>query len=170
MPRQAVKSPASAPIAGASVARAPASAKEPARPRFRLTSPTAKQIERALAPKEVQIHCAYVAWTRRMQTKVPALARGFHPANGELRDAKTGAKLTRLGVRPGVLDWCLPVARGGRYGGLWLEFKAPGRKPSQVQQYEIEQLRVEGYCVVVCDDWEIAAQNTLDYLAGKVPA
>jgi len=100
-----------------------------------------------------------------MQGHTPALARGFHPANGEERDAKTGAKLKRMGVRPGVLDWCLPVARGG-YGGLWIEFKRPGgEEPSDEQRIEIANLRAEGYRVVVFDDWERAAQFTLDYLA-----
>lgn len=169
MPRQARKSPAGAPIASASVARAPEAVASPARPRFRLTSPTAKQIERAIRPKEIQTHCAYVAWTLRLKHRVPELARGFHPANGEERAAKTGEKLRRMGVRPGVLDWHLPCARGP-YGGLWLEFKRKGAKPSPWQQYEIEQLRAEGYCVAVFTDWELAAQYTLDYLAGKVPA
>ena len=139
------------------------------RPRFRLTSPTPTptQIERATRPKEIQIHCAYVAWTRRLQGQVTGLARGFHPANGELRDAKTGAKLARMGVRKGILDWCVPCARGG-YGALWIEFKARGAKPTPEQAHEIEQLRAEGYCVAVFDDWERAAQYTLDYVRGRL--
>ena len=137
------------------------------RPRFRLTSPTQAQIKRAMRPKEIQIHCAYVAWTVRMRSMHPVLSRGFHPANGEQRDAKTGAKLQRMGVRAGVLDWCLPVARGG-FAGLWIEFKRPGEKPTKVQASEIEQLRAEGHCVAVCDDWERAAQLTMDYVAGKL--
>ena len=28
----------------------------------------------------------------------------FHPANGELRDTETGARLKRMGVLPGVSD------------------------------------------------------------------
>lgn len=137
------------------------------RPRFRLTAPTRAQIERATRPKEVQIHCAFVAWATRMRGTVPALARAFHPANGELRDPKTAAKLQRMGVRAGVLDWCLPVARGG-YGGLWIEFKRQGGKPTPAQALEIANLESEGYCVAVHDDWEKAASFALAYLSGRL--
>jgi hypothetical protein len=133
------------------------------RPRFRLTSPTAAQLARAMAPSETQIQCAYVAWCRRLQTQLPALARGFHPANGEHRTPATAAKLQRMGVRRGVLDWCLPVARGD-FTALWIEFKKPREKPTPEQAHEIEQLRLEGCRVEVCDDWERAAEITLEYL------
>jgi VRR-NUC domain len=111
----------------------------------------------------MQIHCAYVAWCRRLQTQFPALARGFHPANGELRTPATAAKLKRMGVRAGVLDWCLPVARG-HFASLWIEFKRPGGKPTEEQRHEIEQLRANGSKVEICDDWEKAAKITLEYL------
>jgi hypothetical protein len=142
------------------------------RPRFRLTSPTEAQIRAATHPKEIQVHCAYVAWTERLKRQIPALARGFHPANGELRDARTGAKLKRMGVRSGVLDWCLPVARGG-FGGMFIEFKRPDgkaadKKLTPEQSAEVPLLLAEGYHVEVHDDWERAAQATLDYVAGKI--
>lgn len=47
----------------------------------------------------------------------PALKRGYHTPNGEHRDPRTAAKLRRMGVRAGVLDWALPVARGD-FAGL----------------------------------------------------
>ena len=134
------------------------------RPRFRLTSPTAAQIAKATRPKEIQIHCAYVAWCRRMQGLHPELARGFHPPNGEARDAITGAKLKRMGTRSGIPDWCLPVPRGGHHG-LFIEFKRPGEKPTSNQAGEIAALRADGYCVEIFDDWERAAEFTARYLA-----
>ena len=133
------------------------------RPRFRLTSPTAAQIAKATRPKEIQIHCAYVAWCRRMQGLHPELARGFHPPNGEARDAITGAKLKRMGVRASVLDWCLPVPRGGHHG-LFIEFKRSGEKPTPGQSVEIAALRADGYRVEVFDDWAQAAEFTAGYL------
>jgi hypothetical protein len=133
------------------------------RPRFRLTSPTAAQLARAMAPSETQIQCAYVAWCRRLQTQVPALARGFHVPNGEHRTDATAAKLKRMGVRKGVLDFSLPVRRGD-FTALWIEFKAPGKPLTEEQKHEVIQLRAEGCRVEVCDDWERAAEITLEYL------
>jgi hypothetical protein len=136
------------------------------RPRFRLSSPTKAQIERLTAPSEVQVITAYVAWCRRMQGVMPELARGFHIPNGEARDAKTGAKLKRMGVRPGVLDWCLPVPRAG-YHGMWIEFKKVGGIISEEQKTEIEALRGNLYCVAIFKDWLKAAEFTQNYLGYK---
>jgi hypothetical protein len=133
------------------------------RPRFRLTSPTPTQLRRMLAPSETQTQCAYVAWCRRMQNHVPALARGFHIPNGEHRTPATAAKLQRMGVRKGVLDYCLPVRRG-EFTALWIEFKKLDNGPSPEQRHEIKELRAEGCRVEVCDDWEKAAEITLEYL------
>ena len=60
-------------------------------------------------------------------------ARGviwFHPANGESRSARTGAKLKAMGVRKGVADMVI-VLPGGHV--CFLELKTPkgSTKPEQ---------------------------------------
>lgn len=47
----------------------------------------------------------------------------FHVPNGERRDARTGAKLKRMGVRPGVADFLFALPPHGRM--VALELKAP---------------------------------------------
>lgn len=55
----------------------------------------------------------------------------FHPANGELRDKRTAAKLKWMGVLPGVPDiiGILPPP----VGRVLLEVKAPGGRVSEDQ-------------------------------------
>lgn len=55
----------------------------------------------------------------------------FHVPNGESRSKRTGAKLKRMGVLPGVADLCI-VFPGGRVG--FLELKRPGGHPSAEQR------------------------------------
>jgi hypothetical protein len=53
----------------------------------------------------------------------------LHPANGERRDAITGAKLKRMGVRAGASDLLL-WHQGNSFA---LELKAPGGRLSEAQ-------------------------------------
>jgi len=50
--------------------------------------------------------------------------------NGELRHHATAGRLKAQGVKGGVSDLQLPIARRG-YIGLWLEMKAPSRRPKK---------------------------------------
>lgn len=131
----------------------------------RLTKPRRKVDK--LEPLEWQIQAAYVAWCRHSDTlkRYPEVARGFHIPNGEKRAITTAKRLKAMGVRPGVPDWFLPVARGG-YFGLWIEFKAPGKagRLTKAQIAEGPTLWDAGYQAVVCDDWQEAAEITRDYL------
>jgi len=90
----------------------------------------------------------------------------FHPANGEIRDARTGAKLHAQGVRRGVLDLWLPVPRGG-FCGLVIELKAPKNYPSKEQRIWIDFLERMGWRVVVCRSVEECIQATCLYLNSK---
>src|SRR5262245_64718583 len=51
----------------------------------------------------------------------------FAIPNGGARDVITAGRLKAEGVRAGVPDVCLPVARAG-YHGLFLEVKRPDRR------------------------------------------
>ena len=76
----------------------------------------------------------------------------FHVPNGGKRDEITAAKLKREGVRPGVPDIHVALARGG-YFGLWIEMKAKPPHNAAVspnQKEWIEKLTFEGYRVVMC--------------------
>jgi hypothetical protein len=67
------------------------------------------------------------------------------------------------GVRAGVPDLCLPVARKG-YHGLYLELKVGRNTISDLQEQWIDALREQGYFVDVAWGWQAAAQVIADYL------
>ncbi len=94
---------------------------------------------------------------------MPALALIFAIPNGGRRDAVTGARLKAEGVRAGVPDLFLPVARRG-FHGLFIELKAPGGAASLEQHGWIARLRQAGYAAEVCCGWEAAALTLTHYL------
>lgn len=61
-------------------------------------------------------------WITYQLDEYPELALLYHIPNGGKRDAKTATILKRQGVKAGVPDLHLPVARGG-YHGLYIELK-----------------------------------------------
>jgi hypothetical protein len=75
-----------------------------------------------------------------------------HLANGGARTAIEGAILKSMGVRPGAPD--LLIVRAGQ--PLFLEIKAPGRKPSPAQIECHAALRRAGAIVEVADNIDAA--------------
>jgi len=76
----------------------------------------------------------------------------YHVPNGGHRVKAVAAKLKAQGVRAGVPDLVLPMARGG-YFGLYIEFKAKPPYDAEVsanQQAFINKLNGQGYLAVVC--------------------
>ena len=72
--------------------------------------------------------------------------------NGGKRDRVTGARLKAEGVRAGVPDLFLAVARGP-WHGLWIEMKTEKGKVSREQKKMIPLLCEQGYHVIVCHGW-----------------
>lgn len=76
----------------------------------------------------------------------------YHVPNGGHRVKAVAAKLKGQGVKAGVPDLVLPMARGG-YFGLYIEFKAkpPYDAPvSASQDAYLQQLIAQGYLAIVC--------------------
>ena len=107
----------------------------------------------------------WAAWQAR---QTPALELLFHVPNGGRRDAKEAAHLKRQGVRAGVPDLCLPVARGG-YHGLFIELKTEGGRASEAQKDWIARLRLEDYKAEICVGWMEAVRVICGYLGIKPP-
>jgi hypothetical protein len=99
----------------------------------------------------------------------PELALFHAIPNGGFRTKVTAAKLKAEGVKAGVLDTHLPVARGG-YHGLWIEMKYGRNKPTEEQKWWIEELRSQGHFVTVCYGWEPAAETLEHYIRGRILA
>ena len=116
---------------------------------------------------EHQEQTALIAWATLAARVYPALRLLFAIPNGGARDAVTGALLKAEGVRPGVPDLCLPVARHG-YHGLYIEMKDRGGKVSRAQRVWMTDLAAEGYRVEVCYGWEQARETLESYLEGTL--
>ena len=90
---------------------------------------------------------------RYMQLKYPrAFKAAFHVPNGGHRNKVTAAKLKAEGVKAGVPDICVAMARGGYYG-LYAEMKAKPPYNAAVSKHQKEwlaRLEDEGYLVQVC--------------------
>jgi hypothetical protein len=71
--------------------------------------------------------------------------------------------MKRQGVKAGVPDLCLPVARGIHHG-LYIELKRKGAGPTSAQGGWISELNRQGYCACVCEGWEAARETILGYL------
>ena len=104
------------------------------------------------------------AWAEWERIDRPELGLLFAVPNGGRRDKVTGARLKAEGVKAGVPDVWLPVARQG-YHGLVIELKADEKKrPSKEQERWITGLMEQGYLAVVCPGCEAAKSVLLEYL------
>lgn len=92
------------------------------------------------------------------------LAYFYAVPNGGFRHKAVAGKMKAQGVRAGVLDFNLDVARGP-YHGLRIELKRRvGGTVSLAQKAWIAELTHQGYLVVVCRGWEEARDRLVDYL------
>ena len=106
---------------------------------------------------------AIFSWCDYNRMRYPELALLYHVPNGGKRDAATARALKRQGVKAGIPDLVLPVARKG-YNGLYIELKAPGGKLEQSQIDFMQALELQGYFVRVCVGWLAAVQTLGAYL------
>jgi hypothetical protein len=89
------------------------------------------------------------------------------PNGGSRKNAFEGWRLKNQGVRAGVSDLLLPVARGG-YFGLWIEFKAAPPNDAAVsdsQEKWVDEMLAQGYSAHICLGVEAAMQVLIAYLA-----
>lgn len=112
---------------------------------------------------ESQEQQALFEWASWQSGKYPELALLFHIPNEGLRNPRTGARLKREGLKAGVPDICLPVARGG-YHGLFIELKAGNNRPTKKQLEWLEALSRQGYITCWCTGWEAAAKLIVEYM------
>jgi hypothetical protein len=112
-----------------------------------------------------------ISWCRMMSEGVcknspayyPDLKKVFAIPNGGKRSKREASRLKAEGVRSGVLDLFLPVARDN-YFGFWLEFKVEGNTLSDEQEIVASENKRDGYKVEVYRDPQIALNDLLDYL------
>lgn len=105
-------------------------------------------------------------WAELMKARCPELALLYHIPNGGQRAAATATRLKAEGVKPGVPDVCLPVAKGA-YHGLYLEMKVGKNKPTPHQRWWLEQLKKQNYFTAVAYNFTEAAAIITQYLKLK---
>ncbi|NBA95525.1 VRR-NUC domain-containing protein [Pseudomonas sp. R5(2019)] len=89
----------------------------------------------------------------------------YHVPNGGHRVKAVASKLKAQGVKAGIPDLVLPMARGG-YFGLYIEFKATV-EPAPVSPSQsacLRRLNEQGYLAVVCRGHFDAMEQLRAYL------
>ncbi|WP_433588234.1 VRR-NUC domain-containing protein [Pseudomonas koreensis] len=90
----------------------------------------------------------------------------YHVPNGGHRVKAVAAKLKAQGVKAGIPDLVLSMARGG-YFGLYIEFKATPPNDAAVsasQQERLRKLNDQGYLAIVCRGHFDAMEQIRAYL------
>ena len=105
-------------------------------------------------------------WAASWADEYPELDLLYAIPNGGFRHRATAARLKAEGVRAGVPDVCLPVARGG-YHGLYIEMKYGRNKPTKKQRQWLDRLAEEGHKTAVCYGYSDAQVEIVNYLFMK---
>lgn len=102
-------------------------------------------------------------WAAFMENRIPELRLMYHVPNEGKRTVTAGARLRKAGLKSGVPDIALPVARG-QYIGLYIEMKYGSNKLTKNQEKWLEDLKEQGHMTAVCYGWEQAKDVILRYL------
>ena len=118
-------------------------------------------------PTESAEQQALFAWAEYRKGKWPQLAWMYHIPNEGKRSYARGAQMRREGLKRGVPDVCLPVARG-EYSALYIEMKRTrgGRLTEEQRKWAVGLMKM-GNLVLRCDGWEQAARAIEAYLEGR---
>lgn len=108
---------------------------------------------------------ALFVWAKLMQTQHPELSLLHAIGNGGKRNLIEAARMKREGVKAGVSDIMLPVARNG-FHGLYIELKVGKNKASADQKWWLSETTKQGYYSTVCYGWVEAKEVIEKYLEG----
>lgn len=118
-------------------------------------------------PTEAQEQKALFEWAEWAKHRYPELALMFHVPNEAKRSYALGREMKAQGMKAGVPDLFLPVARG-EYHGLFIELKrVRDYKLSDVQRKWLGDLTRQGYKAVMCRGWGEASRTIVDYLTQR---
>ena len=98
--------------------------------------------------------------------KRPELKLLFAVPNGTNTGKRQGAYSKAEGLKAGVPDIVLPVARGG-FHALFIELKVGKNKATLKQAEWIERLGEAGNMAIVCHGWDSAKKVIEGYLGLK---
>jgi len=122
---------------------------------------------KVIVPSESVEQINLFRWAAYTSGAHPELKLMYHVPNGGKRNLTTAKRLKAEGVKAGVPDIFLPVARSG-YHGLYIELKKQkGNTTTDNQEFWLGELSKQGYQTTVCMGWEEAAKVILNYLENK---
>ena len=107
-----------------------------------------------------------IQWARMCSGRWPELKLLYHIPNGGSRNKKEAVKLKRMGVKAGVADLFLPVARSG-YHGLYIEMKYEDGRLSKSQREFLTAAAAEQYCCLVCYSAADAIETLEKYMHNR---
>ncbi len=136
---------------------------EKAAARAGLNAPRQKRGRATRAGSEHAEQVALFKWAAVYTSRCAELALLLAVPNGGKRDIATAKRLKAEGVKAGVPDVLLPIARMG-YHGFWIELKFGDNTTSVAQDVWLTALSAEGYLVDVSYGWEEAAHKITRYL------
>ena len=110
---------------------------------------------------------ALIQWCKLHERKYPGLELLYATPNAGKRTPRQGAWMKAEGMKAGVPDLCLPVARG-KYHAMYIEMKVPPNKPTKEQAVWIDNLRAQGCLSIVAYDWDSARKAIEAYF--ELPA
>lgn len=103
-----------------------------------------------------------IQWAKRIEYFVPELKLLYHVPNEGKRT--NGDILKAAGMKAGVPDLCLPVARQG-FHGLYIEMKFKKNGATKEQKEFMELLEEQGYKTVIAYGYEQAREILRHYLS-----
>lgn len=127
-----------------------------------------KQLEGSYTPTEHEEQVLLFRWAHENEHRYPVLPLLHAIPNGGHRLKAVAGKLRAEGVKAGIPDVHLPVARNG-FHSLYIEMKrTKGGRLTLDQNEMIARLRLANNQVEVCKGWEEARDVLVQYLGGSL--
>lgn len=120
-------------------------------------------------PTEHQVQAALFKWAALMIRVFPELELMYAVPNAGRRSIGAARYMIAEGMKAGVPDVCLPIARG-QFSALYIEHKVGKNKLTEHQDRWVELLRRYGNACVVSRSFEQSRGLVIDYLAGRLPS
>jgi hypothetical protein len=121
-----------------------------------------------ITPKEDSEQAMLFNWAKMARGKYPELDLMYAIPNGGYRSIKTAKLMKATGVKAGIPDICLPVARHG-FHALYIEMKRKkGGALSHEERLWLDYLKSVGYLAVCCKGFEQASFVIKKYLNKEI--